>query len=201
MRLVDVRIIVAVDTPVRLTVEEYLAWEESNFEKHEYIDGEVRCMAGTKGTHNRIMMNIAISVGRQLDDSECFLLSSEMRVKAAETRYVYPDLSAVCGEEEYARDNEMELVNPVLVIEVTSPSSIDIDRGEKRDVYFDAPSIQAYLIIDQHRVCAELLIRSDSGWRTTSFESLVDVVPLNVLDCKLPLAHVYRGINFDEAPN
>ena len=190
----------AIETPVRLTVEEYLAWEESNFEKHEYIDGEVRCMAGAKAPHNRIMMNIAVSIGRQLDDSDCFLLSSEMRVQAAETRFVYPDLSAVCGEEEFARENEMELLNPVLVIEVTSPSTMDIDRGEKMDLYFDVPSIQAYLIIDQHRVCAELSLRADAGWQTTPYDDLDDIVPLDVLDCKLPLAQVYRGVKF-EAPD
>ena len=187
----------AVETAVRLTVEEYLAWEETNFEKHEYIDGEVRCMAGAKGPHNRIMSNTNTAIGRQLDDSDCFLLSSEMRVQASETRFVYPDLSAVCGEEEFARENEMELVNPDLVIEVTSPSTMDIDRGEKMDLYFDVPSIQAYLIIDQHRVCAELSIRADAGWQTTSYEDLDDVVPLDILACKLPLAQVYRGINFE----
>lgn len=187
----------AVQTPLRLTVEEYLAWEETNFEKHEYIDGEVRLMAGATGRHNRIMSNTNTAIGRQLDDSECFLLSSEMRVKAAETRYVYPDLSAVCGEEAFARDNEMELVNPVLVIEVTSPSSIDIDRGEKKVFYFEVPSIQAYLIIDQHRIHAEISIRSEAGWQTKSFEKPDDVVPLDVLDCKLPLAQVYRGIVID----
>lgn len=188
----------AVDIPVRLSVEEYLAWEEANFEKHEYIDGEVRCMAGAKGRHNRIMMNIAVSIGRQLDDSDCFLLSSEMRVKTAETRYVYPDLTAVCGEEEFARENEMELVNPVLVIEVTSPSSYEIDRVHKRDYYLELPSIQAYLIIDQYRVCAELCLRSRGRWHTESFEQLDDVVPLDVLDCKLPLSQVYRGVALDE---
>lgn len=187
-----------VEAPARLTVEEYLAWEEKNFEKHEYIDGEVRCMAGAKGRHNRIMMNIAVAIGRQLDDSDCFLLSSEMRVKAAQTRYVYPDMSAVCGKEEFARDNEMELVNPVLVIEVTSPSTMDIDRREKKILYYEVPSIQAYLIIDQHRVCAELSIRSEAGWQTTIFEKLDDVVPLDVLDCNLPLVQVYRGITFEE---
>ncbi len=191
----------AVETPVRLTVEEYLAWEETNFEKHEYIDGEVRCMAGAKAPHNRIMSNTNTAIGRQLDDSDCFLLSSEMRVQAAETRFVYPDLSAVCGEEEFARENEMELLNPVLVIEVTSPSTMDIDRGEKMDLYFEVPSIQAYLIIDQHRVCAQLNIRAQSGWQAISFESIDDVVPLEVLSCKLPLAQVYRGIKFDAAPD
>lgn len=191
----------AIETPVRLTVEEYLAWEEKNFEKHEYIDGEVRCMAGAKGTHNRIMMNIAVSIGRQLDNSDCFLLSSEMRVKAAETRYVYPDMSAVCGEAQFARDNEMELVNPLLVIEVTSPTSIDIDRGEKMDLYFEVPSIQAYLIIDQHRVSAELSIRADAGWRTTSYEDLDDIVPLEILNCALPMKQIYRGINLEAPPD
>lgn len=191
----------AIETPVRLTVEEYLAWEETNFEKHEYIDGEVRCMAGAKGTHNRIMSNTNTAIGRQLDDSDCFLLSSEMRVQAAETRFVYPDLSAVCGEGEYARDNEMELVNPLLVIEVTSPSTMHIDRGEKMDLYFDVPSIQAYLIIDQHRVCAELSIRANAGWQTTSYEDLDDIVPLEALNCNLPMTQVYRGIQFQAPPD
>ena len=94
-------------------------------------------------------------MSRQLDDSICSLLSSEMKVKVGETRYVYPDLSAVCGEETFERENEMVLLNPVLVIEVTSPSSIEFDRGEKRDFYFDVPAIQQYLVIDQHRVDVE----------------------------------------------
>ena len=191
----------AVQTPVRLTVEEYLAWEETNFEKHEYIDGEVRCMAGATGRHNRIMMNLAITIGRQLDDSDCFLLSSEMRVKAAETRYVYPDLSAVCGEEEFARENQMELVNPMIVIEVTSPSTIEIDRGEKKDFYFEVPSIQAYLIIDQHHVCAELSTRAEAGWHTKTYTDLNDVLSLDTLNCSLPLAQVYRGVTFETQPD
>ena len=188
----------AVEIPVRLSVEEYLAWEETNFEKHEYIDGEVRCMAGAKGRHNRIMSNTSTAIGRQLDDSDCYLLSSEMRVKAAESRYVYPDLSAVCGEAQFARENEMELVNPILLVEVTSPSSMEIDHYEKKALYFELPSIQAYLIIDQHRVRAELCLRSLGGWQTDTFESLDDIVPLDALDCQLPLSQVYRGVALDE---
>ncbi len=191
----------AVQTPVRLTVEEYLAWEDTNFEKHEYIDGEVRLMAGAKGRHNRIMANTNTAIGRQLDDSDCFLLSSEMRVKAGASLYVYPDLTAVCGEEQYEHENEMELLNPTLVIEVTSPSTIDTDRGEKRDFYFDVPSIQDYLIIDQHRVRVELCTRADDGWHTATFTDLGDFVPLRPLNCNLALADVYRGIAFDAPPD
>ena len=115
------------------------------------------------------------------------------------THYLYPNIVAVCGEERYESASEIVLLNPALAIEVTSPSSVGYDRGEKKDLYLEVPSIQAYLIIDQHRVCAELSIRSEAGWQTTAFETLDDVVPLDVLDCKLPLAQVYRGISFEES--
>ena len=188
----------AVQAMPRLTVEEYLAWEETNIEKHEYIDGEVRCKSGAKAKHNRIMMNLAIAIGRQLDDSECYLLSSEMRVKAGVSRFLYPDLSAVCGEALYDKDNEMELLNPVFVIEVTSSSSMEYDRNDKSRFYFEVPSIRAYLVIDQHRVFADLYSRQDSGWDVQDFTSLSDVIPLPSLDCELPLAQIYRGISFRE---
>ena len=188
----------AIESPVRLTAEQYLAWEETNFEKHEYIDGEVRCMTGATGKHNRIMSSTNTAIGRQLDDSDCFLLSSEMKVRSGNTRYLYPDLCAVCGEEKYEKENAMVLLNPVLIVEVTSPSSIDYDRGEKRDFYFDLPSIQAYLIIDQHRLYAELYTRAETGWHLQAFDSIDAVVPLESLECELPLAQVYRGITFSD---
>lgn len=190
----------AVQPTLGLTVEEYLPWEESNFEKHEYIDGEVRLMTGATNKHNRIMMNLAIAIGRQLDDSNCFLLSSEMRTKVGATRYVYPDLCAVCGEESLEAHG-MVLLNPVLVIEVTSPSSLRYDRGDKRDFYFDAPSIQAYLIIDQQRIYADLNLRAGGGWQGQAFNSLEAVIPLSILNCELALAAVYRGITFDGQPD
>ena len=188
----------AVQTPERLTVEEYLAWEETNFEKHEYIDGEVRCMAGAKGPHNLIMSNTNVAIGMQLLDSDCGLFSSEMKVKAGEARYLYPDLSVVCGEARYEAANAMVLLNPLIVVEVTSPSSMRIDRIDKRAFYFEVPCIAAYLIIDQHRVCVELSVRGDVSWITESFTSLDDVVPLAAIDCALPLSMVYRQVKLDE---
>ena len=188
----------AIETPVRLTVAEYLAWEATNFEKHEYIDGEVRCMAGANRRHNQIAMNTGSTLWHQLGDSNCTILNSDMRAKVGASRYVYPDLTVICDEPQFDRENEMELLNPVFVIEVTSPSSMEYDRGEKRDFYFDVPSIQAYLIIDQHRLHADLYTRAEIGWHLQVFDSIDAVVPLEVLDCELPLAQVYRGITFSE---
>ncbi|MCY4071228.1 MAG: Uma2 family endonuclease [Chloroflexi bacterium] len=183
----------------RLTVQEYLAWEAENEIKHEYIDGEVYAMSGGTGKHSSIIINITVAIGQQLGDSVCALHSSEMRVKVAENRYVYPDLSAVCGVEQFEDEGETSLLNPILVVEVTSPSSIERDRVAKRDLYHEVPSIQGYLVIDQHRLCTELYIRADIGWLLQVYTDPDDVIPLEMLNCELPLAEIYRGIRFEEA--
>lgn len=183
----------------RLSVQEYLAWEADNEIKHEYIDGEVYAMSGGSGKHSSIMINVTIAIGQQLRDSVCTLHSSEMRVKINENRYVYPDLSAVCGKSSYEDDNEVSLLNPVLVVEVTSPSSIECDRIAKREFYREVPSILGYLIIDQHRLCAELYARAEVGWLLQVYTDPDDVIPLQMLNCELPLAEIYRGISFEEA--
>ena len=183
----------------RLSVQEYLAWEAENEIKHEYIDGEVYAMSGGTGKHSSIMINITIAIGQQLGDSLCALHSSEMRVKVNDSRYVYPDLSAVCGKSSYEDESEISLLNPILVVEVTSPSSIEFDRVAKRDLYREAPSIQGYLVVDQHRVCAELYNRADVGWLLQVYTDPDDVIPLEMLNSELPLAEIYRGIAFDEA--
>ena len=84
------------------------------------------------------------------------------------------------------------------MVEVTSPSSIEYDRVAKRDFYRELPSIQAYLIIDQHRLCAELYTRADVGWLLQVYTDPDDVIPLTVLNSSLSLAQVYRGITFQE---
>ncbi len=184
----------------RLSVQEYLAWEAENEIKHEYIDGEVFAMSGGTGKHSSIMINITVAIGQQLGDSVCSLHSSEMKVKINDWRYVYPDLSAVCGKSSYEDESEISLLNPILVVEVTSPSSIESDRIAKRDLYREVPSIQGYLIIDQHRVCAEHYTRADLGWLLKVYTDPADVIPLAMLNCELPLADIYRGISFEEAP-
>ena len=180
------------------TVAEYLAYEEASEFKHEYIDGEIYAMTGGTGNHSEIKMNTAIAIGRQLDDSNCSLRDSDMRVRVSPSRYVYPDMSAVCGKASYD-DNSTPLLNPILVVEVTSPSSMDYDRLAKRHYYQAVPSIQGILIIDQHRVFAELHTRKPDGWLWQQFSDLDAVIPLEMLDCTLPLTQVYRRILFEDA--
>ncbi len=189
----------AIQTKPKMTVADYLEWEKGEELKHEYIDGEVIEMTGGTGNHSRITINITLAIGRQMDDSECVLLSSKMRVKVSGTRYVYPDLSAVCGQGKMVDQSELTLLNPVFVVEVTSPSSLSYDRVDKLGFYLDVPSIEAYLIVDQDRIRADLYTRADDGWLLRVFSSPEDVIPLSILNCEVSLGQIYRGIAFAEA--
>ncbi len=179
-----------------MTVADYLAWEEWQELKHEYIDGEIIEMSGGTRIHSRLIVNLTLALNRQLEYPAYLIHSSAMRVRIDISRYVYPDLSVVSGQERMEDERELTLLNPVLVVEVTSPTSARRDRVDKLGYYFDVPSIAVYLIIDQDRVHAELYTRAADGWRSRAFSSRDEVMPVAALNCELPLAAIYRGIIF-----
>jgi len=187
----------AIQTERKMTVAEYLEWEERQEIKHEYIDGEIIEMTGGTLQHTRIKTNIGGTLFALLDLSAYILCNSDMRVRVSPTRYVYPDFSVVHGEARMEDDKEVTLLNPVFVVEVISPTSQTRDRVDKLGYYLEVPSIEAYLIIDQDSFRADLYTRADEGWYMRVFNQPNDVIPLPMLECQLPLSQVYRGIKYE----
>ena len=181
------------------TAEEFLAFEANDEFKHELVNGEVYDMTGGAGEHSHIAANVIGEFYSRLSSSNCSALTSDMMLKAAQGQYVYPDMSVVCGQPLYEDDSRLALLNPVLVVEVTSATSATYDRGMKREFYQLMPSVRACVIIDQHRVYAELYLRADIGWHYQIFDRLDAVIPLEFINCQLPLAQVYSGIDIREA--
>lgn len=179
-----------------MSVEEYIDFVDSSDEWFEYIDGELFLMAPTKYNHNVISYNIVFRLGILLEDRDCQVLGTGQGIKAGETRFLIPDVCVVCGEPETEGDTRL-LLNPFLIVEVTSPSSIDYDRGSKREFYSEVAALKAYLVVDQHRVLAELYTRSETGWHLQRFDGLEDSVPLEALECRLPLRDIYQSIRFE----
>ena len=189
----------AIQSERTMTVAEYLEWEERQELKHEFIDGEIIEMSGGTGEHSMIIGNIHGFLWNLLSFPQFTVHTSNMRIKFSPTRFVYPDLSVVRGESVYDDASRVNLLNPLFVVEVMSPSSAMRDRVDKLGYYGEVPSIEAYLIIDQDRPRADLYTRSEDGWHLQIFSNAEDVIPLPTLDCELPLAQVYRGIDFAEA--
>ena len=189
----------AIQTERTMTVAEYLAWEEGQELRHEYIDGVIIEMTGGTLKHTRIKFNIGGMLFTLLELSRFIVCNSDMRVRVSPTRYVYPDFSVVRGQARLEDEKELTLLNPIVVVEVTSPTSATRDRVDKLGYYLEVPSIQAYLIVAQDRPCAHLHIRAEDRWMLQIHDSADDVIPLPMLDCELPLAQVYHGIEFADS--
>ncbi len=185
----------AIDSIRQMTVEEYFAYDEAIEYKSEYIDGEVYPMTGGTLNHSAIMLNASSELRQRLKGSDCRVLTSSMRIRVGPTRYLYPDFSVFCGAPE-TDERSINLFNPLLVAEVTSPSSLDYDRGAKLHFYQSIPSLRIYLVIDQQQPLVELYERQVVAWQSRAYAGLDAVIPLPSLSCDLPLAEVYAGISF-----
>ena len=182
-----------------MSVEEFLDFAESSEDRYEYIDGEPHKMTGGKLNHFQIIANIMFQFRLLLAETDCRTLPNGMLVSVGEASLVSPDVIVVCGEPETEADTRI-LLNPILVVEVTSPSSMERDRVVKREYYGDVPSIQAYLVVDQERAVVELYRRGDTGWYIQRFSNLDDHVPLEALGIRLPLRDIYQRIELEEEP-
>ena len=175
-----------------MTVEEYFRFEESSEIKHEYVAGEVYAMSGATVRHNRLAGNIFGRLFPVARRGPCDVFMAEMRVEVARDRYYYPDVAIVCTP---VAESDIVARSPCVVVEVTSPSTARIDRGEKLDAYRSISSLQAYLILDHRRRRVERHWRGALGseWRReeTVGEGRVRVP---CLDVELTLDEIYERV-------
>src|SRR4051812_40698878 len=130
-----------------LTPEQYLEIERAAEYKSEYFDGEMFAMSGAREAHNVVAMNIGAELREQLRQKPCRVYPSDMRVRVSSTGlYTYPDVVAVCDKPQFADEVTDTLLNPVLVVEVLSPSTEAYDRGRKFDHYKTIESLREYLL-------------------------------------------------------
>lgn len=178
-----------------LTPEEYLAFERKATTKHEYLNGQIVAMSGASFAHNFLTMNVANQLYNQLIGGECQVATSDMRVKVTEIdSYFYPDVVVVCGEPRAEDDTFDTLLNPVVIVEVLSPSTEVYDRGEKFEHYQQIASLKDYILISQDEVHVEHYCRQGSKWLRSEFRELEEVLSLLSVGCELRLQDVYRRV-------
>ncbi|MDE0012293.1 MAG: Uma2 family endonuclease [Candidatus Poribacteria bacterium] len=178
-----------------LTPGEYLASERKATLKSEYINGEILAMSGASNAHNLITLDIGTELNIQLRGRECLVYTNDMRVRTSPMgSYFYPDVVVVCGNPHF-EDNVFDtLLNPILVVEVLSPSTEAYDKGEKFRHYQELTSLQEYVLVSQDRVRVEQYRLLKTQWVQTEFRSPEDVLSLASIGCELPLQDIYRRV-------
>lgn len=179
-----------------MTEAEYLAWEELQPEKHEFVNGEIVAMSGVSEAHSRIAINLTLALGNRLRGGPCHLNHSDLRVRIDETGlYAYPDLTVVCGRAEYAPTRPVSLRNPRVVIEILSESTASYDLSAKAAHYRHCASVETLLFVDSRRRGIQRQDRNADGTWTLAESDSADV---RVLDVAIPFEEIYEGVTFDE---
>ena len=111
------------------TPEAYITQERKALHKSEYLNGQIFAMSGASRAHSLITSNISNRLYNQLMESDCEVHSSDMRVQPSPIAYFYPDVLVACGEPRFADDIFDTLLNPVVIVEVLSPSTAAYDEA------------------------------------------------------------------------
>lgn len=174
------------------TYEQYRLLEEESTVRHEYLDGEIYAMAGGSPDHAALASAIGAVLRPGLPPG-CRTFSSDLRVRiAASGLTTYPDLTVVGGRTDRAPDDPLAVTNPVLLVEVTSPSTEDHDRGEKLRHYQLLPSVREVLFVS-HRGPRLTLHRREEGDRWTVIEAGPgETVALAAIASSIAVDDVYR---------
>lgn len=132
----------------RYTFQEYLALEASSTVRHEFLAGEIYAKAGGTPQHAALAMAVGAALLNQTRGGPCRGHSSELRVRSLATGLTtYPDVTVVCGPYETDPQNKNTIVNPRVLVDVTSESTEEYDRGEKLDSYQRIPSLEAVILV------------------------------------------------------
>ena len=149
--------------PRRATYADYLAAEQNSDSRHEFIDGVIVAMAGGSDEHNAIASRFAGLFAARLPRG-CRSYTPDQRFWIAATaRGRYSDGSIICGKPAHPAHDHQATTNPLVIVEVLSPSSEGDDDGDKRRDFQSLESLQAYVIAAQDTRSVKVYRRTERG--------------------------------------
>jgi Uma2 family endonuclease len=133
---------------LRLNVDDYLAWADERPGRYELVNGVVYAMSRETVGHieRKAAVHAALLAGIQVRGLPCFALADGATVRIGDDSAYEPNALVYCGEK--LDPSAIEVPNPVIVVEVLSPSTRHVDLSLKLTGYFQLPSVAHYLIVD-----------------------------------------------------
>lgn len=187
---------------VPASFEEFLDLLETCEYRIEYDNGEIISFMGF-GTeaHEKLTMQIGRLLGNLLNEDVYSVYGSNLalHIPGFKYRYYNADCAVVKGASEKVtlRGSMASTANPVLLVEVLSPSTVDFDLGRKLNNYFKIPSLQQVLILEtEGEAAVQSYTRHNGGdeWLRRNFTSPTDEIPV-LNEGKLLLSNIYKNVN------
>jgi len=185
------------DRSKKYSLAEYLATEIDSNEKLEYYNGKLHAMAGGTIPHNRICRNILAELHFALSEKfEAF--GSDQKVFLSKYNfYVYPNAVVVAGTPLQTEKAANAIINPVLIIEVLSPSTAKYDKKDKFIQYQSLNSFTEYALILQEVPEVQTRFREEPDlWRSIEFSGLNSTLVLRSVGLRIDMKRIYKGVKF-----
>ncbi len=177
----------------RYTPEEYLALEAIAEHRSEYIDGQIVAMSpGAARPHNLLVSELIFELQLHLRTGPCEVYPGTQRVKVSATGdYLYPDVMVSC-DPQFEANRPDNLLTPVLVIEVLSPSTEKHDRETKLGLYKQVESLRECVLISQTEILVERHVRAGDLWPRDVVADPEGSLVLASVGLEIPLRRLYE---------
>ena len=182
------------------TVDDYLASERQSGAKNEFFNGKVIGRSGSNRWHNLIVSNVAIGIGSRIHGHKCEIYISNIRVKLESNTICYPDIAIVNGEPSFA-DNRLDLLlNPTVIVEVTSNDMHASAKTTKLESFMAMSSIKECMMIREDEMRIEHYSKQNpKQWLYKIYNERDDVISLDSINCKISLQEIYSQIKLKHA--
>jgi len=178
-----------------LTYADYMRLVEETGVKHEYVDGVVYAMSGGTVAHAILGSTVQRAVGNLVAGRPCRVHSSDQRIRVPGSgRAFYPDAAVTCGRIETDGEDADAIVNPVLVVEVLSPTTERHDTVFKLAEYRSIPSVRAVLLVRSDRVEVQRWRKDEAGDWGMTVHGRGEHIPLPGLDARLSVDELYADV-------
>lgn len=185
-----------------LSEADYLRWENSLIEqRHEFVDGEVFAMTGTRKSHNRVVLNLAPKLDALLRDTPCevFALDVKVRVAAAKA-YFYPDIVVTCPGDALTDQDPLVIESPKVIVEVASPSTSEYDLMGKFARYRLSLTLMEYVLIsaDHHDLIVHRKL-PDGQW-VVAEPATPNTLELKSIEVSIPFSEIFANVVYVAPP-
>ena len=182
------------------SADEYLAWESAQEFKNELIDKRVWLMLGAGLRHASISVNLIVIFHHLFEERDFTPLGGRACLQIdPESTFVYPDFMLFAGTPpEHFRFNQCFFKDPTVIFEILSPSTEEMDRGRKKELYLQLESLQTYILISQDKPLIEARQRAGDVWRYETFAGLDASLLISAPACEIPLSEIYRQVSFTD---
>jgi Uma2 family endonuclease len=191
----------AIAQPKSLTFAEFLEKEQHSMVKHEFNKGKTTEMPGGSQRHSEITarMGTFLTFCTMRKSEEYHTFSGDIAIYMPPIdRSVYADVSVIEGKPLSIDGTKLTIVNPKLIVEVASPSTMDYDRNEKFKNYRLLPAFQEYLLVSQNEPTIEKYYLKDPKkgiWLYQQVSGLDASIRLQSIGCTIRLKDIYSNLS------